>query len=173
MISLVINLSRQVLWHWYNFPSVLHNGFEYFLKEYSYFYPHSFSRDISSHYWYVWMFRRFLVKMQVSIQIRMLLHKGIHYLHKQVHSISLWTEKFVYEFKKIIQNIDAYDEFYSINIFQFDNSFSECQERREFEFGTPIVKRSSQFETIFYERACQPSGKFAWRGRFALEVPPS
>ena len=63
--------------------------------------------------------------------------------------------------KKIIQNIDFYAEFYSINNFQFDNSFSECQERREFECGTPIVKRSSQFETIFYERACQPSGKFA------------
>ena len=63
--------------------------------------------------------------------------------------------------KKKNHYMDFYAEFYSINNFQFDNSFSECQERREFKCGTPIVKRSSQFETIFYERACQPSGKFA------------
>ena len=62
---------------------------------------HFHFHEIFLHIIGMWMFRRFLMKMHVSIQIRMLLHKGIHYLHKYLVCISLWTEKFVDEFKKI------------------------------------------------------------------------
>ena len=128
---------------------------------------HLHFHEIFLHIIGMWMFRRFLMKMHVSIQIRMLLHKGIHYLHKYVPSMYLIMN---WEIRRWIQKKLFRILIFMLSFIQFDNSFSECQERREFECGTPIVKRSSQFETIFYERACQPSGKFAWRGRFACIV---
>ena len=43
--------------------------------------------------------------------------------------------------------------------------FSERKTWRIFKRGTSIFKRPSQFKTIFYERACEPSGKSSWRSK--------